>query len=48
MRWANKLGARWVVLLLADGGEPPVVALNEMASGKQVEVPWEDLPARLA
>lgn len=48
MRSADKLGARWVVLLDADGAARRTAQLKEMASGEQQEVAWTDLPARLA
>jgi histidyl-tRNA synthetase len=48
MRSANKLGARWVILLSAEEAERRVAQLKEMASGEQVEVAWADLPRRLA
>ena len=48
MKSANKLGARWVVLLTAGDAERRVAQLKEMASGEQVEVPWAELPLRLA
>jgi histidyl-tRNA synthetase len=48
MKSANKVGARWVVLLTADEAARKVAQLKEMASGEQVEVAWADLPARLA
>jgi histidyl-tRNA synthetase len=48
MRSANKLGARWVVLLSAADAQRRAAQLKEMASGKQVEVRWSDLPAHLA
>jgi histidyl-tRNA synthetase len=47
MKAANKLGARWVVLLTASEAERRVALLKEMASGDQAEVAWADLPARL-
>jgi histidyl-tRNA synthetase len=47
MRSANKLGARWVVLMSAAEVEKRVAQLKEMASGEQVEVPWKELPERL-
>ena len=47
MRSANKLGARWVVLLGAEDAGRRVAQLREMASGDQVEVAWDELPARL-
>ena len=48
MRSANKLGARWVVLLTTEDARQRKAQLREMASGEQVAVAWEDLPARLA
>jgi histidyl-tRNA synthetase len=48
MRSANKLGARWVVLLSAEDVKQRTAQLKEMASGDQVAVAWDDLPAGLA
>jgi histidyl-tRNA synthetase len=48
MRSANKLGARWVVLLSEEDAKRRTAQLKEMASGDQVEVPWAELPLRLA
>ena len=48
MKSANKLGARWVVLITASEAERHVAQLREMATGAQVEVAWTDLPAQLA
>ena len=48
MRSANKLGARWVVLLGAADAERKVAQLKDMASGEQAEVAWKDLPGRLS
>jgi histidyl-tRNA synthetase len=48
MKSANKLGARWVVLITAGEAERRVAQLKEMSSGEQFEVAWADLPARLA
>src|SRR5712692_1422619 len=48
MKSANKLGARWVVLITAGEAERRMAQLKEMASGEQVEVAWADLPAHLA
>jgi histidyl-tRNA synthetase len=48
MRSANKLGARWVVLLSGDEVARRVAQLRDMASGEQVEVAWDELPERLA
>ncbi|MFI5282216.1 MAG: histidine--tRNA ligase [Candidatus Dormibacterales bacterium] len=47
MRSANKVGARWVVLLTAEEASRRVAQLKEMTSGEQVEVPWAELPGRL-
>lgn len=47
MRSANKLGARWVVLLTADEAKRRMAQLKEMVSGEQVEVAWADLPVRI-
>jgi histidyl-tRNA synthetase len=47
MKSANKLGARWVVLIDQEGATHRTAQLREMASGEQVEVAWADLPARL-
>jgi histidyl-tRNA synthetase len=48
MRSANKLGARWVVLLDADQAARRVASLRDMSSGKQSELDWVELPTRLA
>ena len=48
MRWANKLGAKWAVLLTPDEAKRRTAQLKDMLSGEQVEVAWADLPARLA
>jgi histidyl-tRNA synthetase len=48
MRSANKLGARWVVLLGEAEVQHKVAQLKDMASGEQVEVAWTDLPERLS
>ena len=47
MRSANKLGARWVVLLGAEDAARRVAQLREMTTGEQTEVPWDELPARI-
>ncbi len=47
MRAADKVGARWVVLLSAPQAERRVAQLKDMASGDQSEVAWADLPERL-
>jgi histidyl-tRNA synthetase len=48
MRSADKLGVRWAVLLGVDDAKRRVAQLRDMASGEQVEVPWDELPVRLA
>jgi histidyl-tRNA synthetase len=48
MRSANKLGARWVVLLTEEEAKRRMAQLKEMSSGEQVEVAWADLAATLA
>jgi histidyl-tRNA synthetase len=47
MKWANKLGAKWAVLLTPDDAKRGIAQLKEMASGEQVEVAWSDLPTHL-
>ena len=47
MRSANKLGARWVVLLSAEEAQKRVGRLRDMASGEQAEVAWTQLSERL-
>jgi histidyl-tRNA synthetase len=47
MRSADKLGARWVVLLSGDEAPRRVARLRDMASGEQAEVAWDQLPERL-
>jgi histidyl-tRNA synthetase len=48
MRSADKLGARWVVLVSAEEAPRRVARLRDMASGEQAEVAWDQLPERLA
>ena len=47
MRSADKLGARWVVLLSGDEAPRRVARLRDMASGEQAEVGWDELADRL-
>jgi histidyl-tRNA synthetase len=47
MRSANKLAARWVLLLSAEEAAKRVARLRDMASGDQAEVAWDDLPDHL-
>jgi histidyl-tRNA synthetase len=48
MRSADKVGARWAVILTPEHASRRVAQLKEMASREQVEVAWDDLPRRLA
>jgi histidyl-tRNA synthetase len=48
MRSANKLGARWVVLLSEAEAVRKVAQLKDMASGEQAELAWAELPERLS
>jgi len=48
MRSANKLGARWVVLLGEKDAERKVAQLKDMVSGEQAEAAWTELAERLA
>src|SRR5690242_16645913 len=47
MRSANRLGARWVVLLSPEDAARRVAQLRDMTSGEQSEVSWDDLPSGL-
>src|SRR5713101_6510847 len=48
MKWANKLGAKWVVLLTPEYAKRRAAQLREMTSGEQTELDWAELPTRLA
>ncbi|TMD56521.1 MAG: histidine--tRNA ligase, partial [Chloroflexi bacterium] len=48
MRAANKLGARWVVLMNAGEAARRVAQLKPMEGGDQREVAWQELPEALA
>jgi histidyl-tRNA synthetase len=48
MRSADKLGARWAVFVDASEAQRRVARLKDLASGEQVEVPWDQLAERLA
>jgi histidyl-tRNA synthetase len=48
MKWADKLGARWVVLLTPDSAKRRTAQVREMTSGEQTELDWVELPTRLA
>jgi histidyl-tRNA synthetase len=48
MRSANKLGARWVVLLSAEDAARRTAQVKDMSSGDQEALDWVELPTRLA
>jgi histidyl-tRNA synthetase len=48
MKTADRIGARWAILLNQDDAARRVVRLRDMVSGEQVEVPWSELRPRLA
>ena len=48
MRGADKLGVRWALLLGVEDAKRRVVQLRDMTTGAQAEVPWSELPERLA
>ena len=48
MRSANRVGAKWVVLLNAEQAARRTAQLREMSSGEQTELRWVELPTRLA
>ncbi len=48
MKSADRVGARWAILFNKEGAERHVARLRDMASGEQIEVAWDELPARLA
>jgi histidyl-tRNA synthetase len=48
MRSANKLGAKWVVLITAEQARSRTANLRDMSSGEQEELAWVELPTRLA
>jgi histidyl-tRNA synthetase len=48
MRSANRLGARWVVLVSPEDAARRVAQLRDMTSGEQSEVAWDELPTKLA
>jgi histidyl-tRNA synthetase len=47
-RLAEKVGARWVVLMRPAEAAKRTARLREVASRTDTEVSWEDLPAKLA
>jgi histidyl-tRNA synthetase len=48
MKSANKLGAKWVVLLTPDEAKRRTAQMRDMTSGEQEELDWTELPTRLA
>ncbi len=48
MRWADKNGATWVVVLTPEDARRRVARLRDMSRREQVELPWVELPTRLA
>jgi histidyl-tRNA synthetase len=48
MKSANKLGAKWVVLLSPEDAKRRTAQLRDMSSGDQTELAWTELPTRLA
>jgi histidyl-tRNA synthetase len=47
MRSANRVGAKWVVLLSAEDASRRKAQLKDMGSGEQEELDWAELPTRL-
>jgi histidyl-tRNA synthetase len=48
MRSANKLGVKFVVLLSPADAARRFARLRDMSSGEQTDLPWAELPGRLA
>jgi len=48
MRAANKLGAKFVVLLTPEDAAKRTARLRDMSSGEQTDLEWVELPTRLA
>src|SRR5256885_8739616 len=48
MKSANRVGAKWVVLLTPDDANRRVAQIRDMTSGVQEELAWTELPTRLA
>jgi histidyl-tRNA synthetase len=48
MRWANKVGAKWVVLLTPEAAKRRAAQLRDMTSGEQTELDWVELPTKLS
>ena len=47
MRLANRLGAKWVVLLTPDEASRRTARVRDMSSGAQEQLDWAELPTRL-
>jgi histidyl-tRNA synthetase len=47
MKLAEKLGARWVVIMTPGQAARRLVRLRDVATGEEVEVSWEQIPTRL-
>ena len=47
MKLAEKLGAKWVVIMTPGQAARRLVRLRDVASGDEVEVSWEQIPTRL-
>ena len=48
MRSANKVGAKFVVLLTPEDAARRTARLRDMSSGEQTDLAWVELPTRLA
>jgi histidyl-tRNA synthetase len=48
MKSANKLGAKWVVLMTPEEAQRHTAQIRDMTSGEQEELAWTELPTRLA
>jgi histidyl-tRNA synthetase len=48
MKLAEKLGAKWVVIMRPAQAAQRIARLRELAGGAEAELPWDELPARLA
>ena len=48
MKLAEKLGAKWVVIMTPGQAARRLVRLRDVASGDEVEVSWELLPTQIA
>ncbi|HVH62318.1 MAG TPA: His/Gly/Thr/Pro-type tRNA ligase C-terminal domain-containing protein, partial [Candidatus Dormibacteraeota bacterium] len=48
MRSADKSGAKWVVILMADDAQRRTAKLRDMSTREQVELEWTELPTRIA